>query len=141
MNITSFYQSDIDWTLEQQTKYIENLFLDKATVELTLIVNDDKTFKETGYKCEIIDGKQRILAIAKFLKNELPIFDNVYYKNLVEEDAQFFNNISVGYKTVIKNHEYYRKITDEEKIKLFLIENDFGTLVDKKHLNSLKEKI
>lgn len=136
LNLNPFYQRDIVWTLEQKQKYVENLFLEKAVITPTLILNwenvDENVF-------EVIDGKQRLSTCFDFLDNKFSIFDNVFYRDLSAEDRTFFLKHSVNYTRIEKLDN--KNLSDENKIELFLEINELGTKMSDEHLTKVKEML
>ena len=67
------YQRAHVWTEAQQAAYVEYM-LRGGEVSRTLIVNaPDWTY--SGYKgATLVDGKQRLEAVRRFMRNDLPVF-------------------------------------------------------------------
>lgn len=136
INLNPFYQRDLVWTNEQKKAYIEALFLDKAEIKPTLILNWENYY-ENCY--EILDGKQRISTILEFLNNKFTIFDNILFKDLSESDVKFITSKEVNYTRIEKlNNE---NLTDEEKIELFLEINELGTKMSDEHIQKIKSML
>lgn len=83
INLDPDFQRAHVWTKEQQIAYIEYC-LQGGELSRTIIFNC--TFwhsldPKPGDSFDIIDGKQRMEAVRKFLRDEIPVFgDNVYSK-------------------------------------------------------------
>lgn len=136
LNLNPFYQRDLVWSDKQKKSYIENLFLEKATISPTIILNWENT--DNGIY-EVLDGKQRLSTCFDFINNKFSIFDNIYFKNLSAEDRRFIIRHDVRYTRIEKlAHE---NLTDNEKIELFLEINELGTKVSQEHLDKVKEMI
>jgi len=74
LDIEPDYQRAHRWTEEQQRLYIEYM-LKGGELSRTLIVNAPD-FDRKGYEgATLLDGKQRLQAIMKFMRNELTVFD------------------------------------------------------------------
>lgn len=90
-------------------------------------------------KFEVIDGKQRILTIKRFLNNEFPIIvdgEEVFYKDL-GNDVQY----QIQARNSLVGEIYYsyddEKITDDQKIALFNFYNFAGTPQEEAHREKL----
>ncbi len=71
------------WQESQQTRYVE------------YILKDGKSSRDIQWNCVgwqdsykgpmvLVDGKQRLEAVRKFLRNELPVFGSNYYKDFTD---------------------------------------------------------
>ena len=72
------------WTLLQQQELIWSMILGRSIPPVIVILHEHRKF-------EVIDGKQRILTIKRFLNNEFPIIvdgEEVFYKDL-GNDVQY----------------------------------------------------
>ena len=136
MNLNPFYQRDLVWTNEQKKAYIEALFLEKAEIKPTIILNWENN-DENCY--EVLDGKQRISTILEFLNNKFPIFDNILFKDLSESDVKFITSKEVNYTRIEKLNN--KNLTDEEKIELFLEINELGTKMSDEHIQKIKSML
>ena len=136
MNLNPFYQRDLVWTNEQKKAYIEALFLEKAEIKPTIILNWENN-DENWYK--VLDRKQRIYTILEFLNNKYPIFDNILFKDLSESDVKFITSKEVNYTRIEKLNN--KNLTDEEKIELFLEINELGTKMSDEHIQKIKSML
>ncbi len=136
LNLSPFYQRDIVWTLEQKRRYVENLFLEKAVITPTLILNWENIDKNAF---EVLDGKQRLSTCFDFLNNKFSIFDGVFYRDLSAEDRTFFLKHNVNYTRIEKLDN--KNLSNEEKIELFLEINELGTKMSDEHLIKVKEML
>ena len=96
MEMNPDFQRGHVWTESQQRKYVE------------YILRGGNSSKEIYWNCNgwmgsfkgpmyLVDGKQRLEAVRKFLRNELAIFDGNYLKNFEDKiplDAIFNFNIN-----------------------------------------------
>lgn len=137
----AYYQRGYVWTEKQKQDYIIALFNGNASFKPIFVKNTWEKYIQTGYYYEIMDGKQRSDAILSFINNEYPV-NGHYFKDLSITDTQRFLNIKMEY-TLIKNHTSNQKdagLTQEQAIELFLQINDYGTHIDKDHLEAIKAK-
>jgi hypothetical protein len=88
---TKEYNLDLDpdfqrghvWTVTQQKNFVE--FLLRGGQSGRNIFFNCRNFRRgSGNNMELVDGKQRITAIRKFLNNELAIFDGCYFKDFTD---------------------------------------------------------
>lgn len=118
--------NDKKWSKKEEIKYIEELLLNKNEVELVMLGN------------EVLDGSQAVLAIDKFLQNELSIFDNIKFKNLCREDLAFFYTLIVSEINIkpIKENVEPNELDKKEILK----EENLKAFVDKLYLEQLKKR-
>lgn len=120
------------WTLLQQQELIWSMILGRTIPPVVVISHEFKKF-------EVIDGKQRILTIKRFLNNEFPIIidgEEVFYKDL-GDDVKY----QISARNSLEGEIYYsyddEKITDEQKIALFNFYNFAGTPQEEVHREKL----
>jgi uncharacterized protein with ParB-like and HNH nuclease domain len=91
LDLTPDFQRQHVWTLEQQSAYVE------------YILRGGMSGRELYFNCVgwmgdykgpfvIVDGKQRLEAVRKYLRNEIPILNGVYHKDFEDRlpsTAQF----------------------------------------------------
>jgi uncharacterized protein with ParB-like and HNH nuclease domain len=131
-------QRDFVWDIEQKRELIWSILLGRHIPHLAIINSIcDENFNKDKYL--IIDGKQRLSTIFKFIDDEFSI--------LIEGSEYLFSELPNDYKNAILNY-YFRtymvneqfdnRITDQDKINWFKFINFSGTPQDKEHLESLK---
>ena len=108
------------------------MILGRAIPPVVVISHEFKKF-------EVIDGKQRILTIKRFLNNEFPIIidgEEVFYKDL-GDDVKY----QISARNSLEGEIYYsyddERITDEQKIALFNFYNFAGTPQEEDHREKL----
>ena len=105
-----------------------------------VVVQHDYEFCENTV-IYVIDGKQRLTTIQKFLRNEFPVIINnrEYYYNDFDKELQHFFESRVNCITATV---YYScpelPITDDMKIYLFNFYNFSGTPQTEEHKNKLQ---
>lgn len=72
------------WTQEQQIAYVE-FKLRGGEGSDVLLFNCPSWMNDFRGPMELVDGKQRLTAVRKFLNNELPIFDGNYIEDFEDE--------------------------------------------------------
>lgn len=120
------------WTLFQQQELIWSCILGRAIPPVVVIVHEHKCY-------EVIDGKQRILTLKRFLNNEFPIIidgEEYFYKDL-DKDIKY--QISARNSLIGQIYWSYddEPITDDQKIALFNFYNFAGTPQDEEHRDKL----
>lgn len=106
-NLTPEFQRRDAWDNVKKSRLIESLLLGFPIPNLVLTVGKEG---KSANKFIVIDGKQRLLAIQQFLKNEYSLsnlanydeFNNKYYKDLPEDYKDKLDNYSIR-STVITN--------------------------------------
>lgn len=128
-------QRESCWTLEQKQKLILSIFQQRPIPPLHV---NRKADKKTY---EIIDGKQRYLALIEFQDNKFPLSingENYYFRDIEDKDKWRINHF-----TFDANYHYEHQnlddtiLTDEDKIRWFLFVNDSGTPQQDEYLKSL----
>ena len=128
VNLEPDFQRLHVWTLDQQTKYIE------------YILSGGMSGRELYFNCVgwmgtfkgpfvIVDGKQRLEAVRKFMRNEVSIFNGHYYKDI---DGRLPPNASF----IICVNDLK---TEAEVIKWYLEMNTGGTPHTSEEIQKAKE--
>lgn len=132
------------WNLIQQQEFILSILLDKPIPPVVVVDIDSRV--HVGLRKElVIDGKQRLMTIQRFLRNELsvPIGDKMVCFESFDDDAHWFFIRQIQYLT---STTYYASddpedscfITDDMKIILFNFYNFAGTQQEEIHKNMLQ---
>jgi len=125
------------WTLIQQQELIWSIFMDRPVPPFVFIQHSDDHMNHTTMM--VIDGKQRLTTIFRYMDNEFPIIvdgEEVFYRDM-DKMAQFrIANFD------IRAQIYYSyendPITDDEKIIIFNHYNFAGTPQEKEHQEKLQ---
>lgn len=129
------------WKHHQQNEFILSILLEKP-IEPVVVVQHNSDRQRTETINYIIDGKQRLMTIQKFLMNEFPIIigvKEVYFKDFDEELYYFFKS-RVNSLTAIIYYSYRdTQIDDDMKIILFNYYNFAGTPQTESHKNKLQQ--
>lgn len=131
------------WNMIQQQEFILSILLDKPIPNVVIVEIDRPDEKLT--KKLVIDGKQRLMTIQRFLNNDLPIPINgkmVCFESF-DEDAQWFFIRQINFleaTTYYATDEpgYPYTITDDMKIILFNFYNFAGTQQEETHKEMLQ---
>lgn len=131
------YQRDLVWTTENKQAFIKKLIIGDIDLCPTLIM---PPFKEGRCEFEVLDGKQRMMAVIQFIQGQFPV-EGFYYKDLSSSDVSRLMNSPFKYKQV----KYYDKnglseMSLKQKVELFLQINEYGQKVSDEHLAKIKKE-
>lgn len=134
-------QRDYVWEHYQQEEYIFSILFEKPLESVIVIFHTFDYKKRSNTVTYVIDGKQRLMTIQKFLRNEFAINVNgkdVYYKDF-DKCLKLFFDSRVNYLTATIYYSYPDiPITDDMKICLFNFYNFSGTPQTEEHKNKLQ---
>ena len=132
------------WELFQQREFIMSILLEKP-IDSLVIVQDMKDHTSRNDQVNlVIDGKQRLITIQKFVHNEFPIVVNgrdVYYKDFDYESKMFFKSRANSLTATVYYSYPDCKVTDEMLIILFNYYNFAGTPQTESHKEKLQSLI
>lgn len=134
------------WNLIQQQEFILSILLDKP-IPPVVVVEIDPSRGEGGLrKLLVIDGKQRLMTIQRFLNNEFAIDINgkvMQHFSDFDDDAHWFFIRQIQYLTSTtyyasddKRDSFY--MSDRVKVILFNFYNFAGTPQEAKHKDMLQ---
>lgn len=104
-----FQRENNKWRLDQQVKFLENLFRDNSTEILLYKIKDED---EVG----ILDGLQRSTALADFQENKFPIFGDIFWK-----DVESFGTLKLTRKLFLSYYEFNTRL---EVVDYYISMND-----------------
>ena len=142
-----YLQRPFVWNQIQQQEFILSILLRKP-IPPVVIVEMDSSASLAGTclrKKLVIDGKQRLMTIKKFLHDEvsIPINDGYYTYSSFDQDAQslfereiHYLTATVYYASDLKTDKWY--MSDYTKIVLFNFYNFAGTPQEKDHKDMLQ---
>lgn len=137
-----YYQRDYVWSVEDEQLFIESIYngLDCGKI---VIRKHDWSYLE---KCvvngnteglafkDIVDGKQRIHTLKRFLNDEFKDLHGCYYSDLSKQAMhQFDNSTSLTYLRLTED------ATDKDVIETFLMVNFSGKPMSKEHLDYVQK--
>lgn len=128
-NMNPSYQRGLVWTESDKRNLIDALVQGRSIGAITFAKND---FGDE-FLYEIVDGKQRLSALAEFVADGFS-YQNIYFSELSEQEQSFFLNASVAVIDVSFSN-------DKEKIEYFIELNSAGVKVSDEFLENLKQKI
>jgi len=96
LNLSPDYQRNNIWKIDKQTAFIESLFMGILIPPIYVVeIPGTDMLEESSY--EVVDGKQRLTTITKFLKNEIV---------LNEKALEYYTDWFKGKKYVDLSYEY-----------------------------------
>lgn len=126
------------WTLLQQQELIWSIFMERPIPPFVFIQHSNENDMLGKTTMMVIDGKQRLTTIFRFIDGEFPIVvdgEEVFFKDLDDIAQNRLNLYSINAQI------YYSysndPITDDEKIIIFNHYNFAGTQQEEIHKNKL----
>ena len=124
------------WTYPQQNAFIQSILYEKLLTPVVVIAHSltKKSFETQVYY--IIDGKQRLTTVHKFLNNEFPVeigSEKYFYKDFDDELKLYFNRNLDRMEAIFYYSYPDNPITDDEKIQIFNFYNFTGTPQAEEH--------
>ena len=132
------YQRDLVWSTEKKQAFVKKLLIGDVDLCPTLIA---APFKKSKREYEVLDGKQRMMAVIQFIQNQFPV-EGLYYKDLTLGDVSRLMHSTFKYKLV----KYYDKkkgfseMNLKQKVELFLQVNEYEQKVSDEHLSKIKKE-
>lgn len=117
------------WDFDDKVKLIDSIF---NNVDIGKFVLINRPYKTGQKSYEILDGKQRLLALIEFFENRFE-YKGVMFKDLSFTDKTHFENYSISWCDVKD------EITKKQKYQYFLKLNIGGKPVDKKHIAMVQQ--
>jgi hypothetical protein len=134
-------QRDYVWEHFQQNEYIFSILFEKPLEPVIIVQHSFDYLNREDTINYVIDGKQRLMTIQKFIRNEFPIIvdgNEVYFKDF-DPDLKHFFEMRVNYITAVVYYSYPDiPVTDDMKIWIFNFYNFSGTPQTEKHKNMLQ---
>jgi len=128
------------WEHYQQNEFILSILLEKP-IDSFVIIQHHHSLDRSDVTNYVIDGKQRLMTIQKFGKNEFPIIADgkEYYFKDFDKDLQLLFERRVNYLTAVVYYTYDDiPATDDLKITLFNFYNFAGTPQTEEHKKKLQ---
>ena len=128
------------WEHYQANDFLISILLEKPFSDV-VVIRHVYNRKEDKQKILVIDGKQRLLTIKKFLLGEISIevAHCLYNIHDLSEDLRLFFNRRLGHMTATVYYSYFdMPITDDMKIDLFNFYNFSGTPQTVEHKQMLQ---
>lgn len=129
------------WEHYQANDFLISVLLEKPINDIVVIKHtDDRRANDFKTKILVIDGKQRLLTIKKFLLGEICLEVNgiSYYIKDLSEGLRLLFYRRISYLTATIYYSYFdMEITDDMKIAIFNFYNFSGTPQTAEHKNML----
>lgn len=129
------------WTSIQQTEFLISMLQEKP-LESVVVIQRDLDSRGDNVVMEVIDGKQRLLTIKKFLDGEIGMKMNgsvVYYKDFDKNARIYFRSRAHNMIATVYYTGEDIPMTDAQKIQLFNYYNFSGTPQTEDHKNMLRD--
>lgn len=128
------------WTLDQQRELITSILCDRKIPLIVVCVNYSMDKETDGW--EVIDGKQRLMSLLRFFKNEYSFIDldgnEIWFDELDARTQKLLLLKSVRVSLVYPKNTF-GVVADKEKLELFNFINFAGTAQTDEHLTKVKE--
>lgn len=136
-----YYQRDYCWTLKDEQLLIESIY---QSINCGLVIVRKHSWDwvekeiangntEVAFN-DIVDGKQRMHTLARFVNDEFPDLHGNYYSDLSTQAQHFFmDSNAIQYAT------FSDKTTDDQIIQAFLNVNFTGVPMSQEHIDYVKE--
>lgn len=126
------------WENYQQSEYIISILQERPLDNIIVIQHEPD---EGKIVMQIVDGKQRLTTIQKFLLGEIPVTINKkkFWWDDFDNDAKMHFKSRLSCITAVVYYTYDDdNLTDDDKIRLFNFYNFAGTPQTEEHKNMLK---
>lgn len=127
------------WKDYQQSEYIISILQERPLENVIVIQHEPE---EGPRVMQIVDGKQRLTTIQKFLLGEIPVTINnkkVWWDDFDEDAKRYFKSRLSSITAVVYYTYDDDNLTDDDKIRLFNFYNFSGTPQTEEHKNTLKK--
>lgn len=128
LNFAAEYQRDYVWGVQEQQTFLQVLISGFPVGSVALAKAHDWDICEGPY-IEVVDGKQRLTTLAKFICNEIPIILNdkeVYWRELTRSEQLTFGRPTLS-ATILDD------ATPKDKVSYFIAVNFIGIPQSEKH--------
>lgn len=137
-----YYQRDYVWSLRDEQLFIESIYNGLDCGKIVLRMRSWDYLKEKIKKgdteglafMDVVDGKQRLHTLKRFLNDEFTDLEGHYYSDLSKRAQREFENSNCLCYLRLGEHA-----TDEDVIKTFLMVNFSGKPMTQEHLDYVKE--
>lgn len=126
------------WKDYQQSEYIISILQERPLDNIIVIQHEPD---EGKIVMQIVDGKQRLTTIQKFLLGEIPVTINnkkVWWSDFDEDAKCYFKSRLYNISAVVYYTYDDDNLTDDDKIRLFNFYNFSGTSQTEEHKKMLK---
>lgn len=124
------YQRDYVWEPKDKEDLITSIFEGN---EIGRFVVKQNGFRKDKKYLEIVDGKQRLNAIVEYITGQWK-WKGKYFNELLNTDRMRFEHTGILICTIREN------VSKEDVIKMFIKINTVGKVMDKEHIENIKNK-
>ena len=129
LDLNPNYQRGNVWSLQQKQSLIESIYKNIDIGKFTIIRRKFREDLEHYY--EVLDGKQRIIAMSEFFEGRFT-YRGMRYQDLHPFDQNHFSHYAISYAET-------EPLTNEQKYRYFLKLNTTGQPHDPSHLAKVRE--
>ena len=122
------YQRGLVWELEDKVSLIDSIFNNVDIGKFTFIKADNIMDKN-----EVLDGKQRLTTLLEYYEDRFK-YKGRKFSDLSRRDQNHFDSYSIAWGET--SH-----LTQEQKLRYFIKLNTTGKVVDKEHLDKVKNML
>lgn len=129
------------WEHYQQNEFIMSILLEKPLEPVIIVKHSNDVLSRSNTINYVIDGKQRLLTIKKFVNNEFPIYikgEEIYWRDFDNDMKMFFRSRAKCLTAIVYYSDDDCPVTDDMKIILFNYYNFAGTPQTEEHKNKLQ---
>lgn len=137
------YQRDYVWSSDDAQLLLDQIFDNQPLGALAVVLNKNG---DNSKFCEIVDGRQRLTTLIRFVKGEYPYVDEhgakIYFCDMTKYDQLAFKKTKVPYYELSNDND--GAVTDKQKVDFFYRVNFAGVPQSeshKKHLETLLEQL
>ena len=123
------YQREIVWNEDQKVALIDSIFKNIDIGKFTIIRRSFK--EELDHYYEVLDGKQRIMALLDFFECRFK-YKGKTYNDLHWRDQNHFKGYAISWAET-------EPLTNEQKYRYFLKLNTGGVPISEKHLDKVRK--
>lgn len=126
INLNPEYQRNGEiWPLEKRQLLIDSILNDYDIPKLYFHTLNLEEKKKTGFEYAVIDGRQRIETIFKFIEGQFPLGEDFKYLSDSKIDAKGFY-----YKDIAENYPKLKMIFESFNLPIICVETDDLELID-----------
>ena len=134
VNLEPDYQRGNVWKLKDKIELIDSIFKNVDIGKFTII---RLPISSDGYLYEMLDGKQRLIALVEFKEGRFK-YKGKLYRELHPADRSHFDSYPIAWGD-IRNLRDSGAMTNAQKYRYFLKLNTGGKQVDPKHIEYVKK--
>lgn len=132
-----YYQRDYCWTLEDEQKFINSIYMN---VDCGRIVVRNRSWDylekctdpEEYFFKDVVDGKQRLHCLIRFMNDEFPDSNGYYYSDFSDRSKRKFEDLQIF--TLVEIRE---NVPDSDVINIFMNVNTTGVQMPQSHIDKI----